>query len=108
MKKIESIIRKEKLKIVAPKLKKGSVLFWNSGTIHGSLKTENNKFSRKSFTCHFIPSDFSYLRNRYTNEIRTFRSFKYKQFSCKINAKISQKPKKYMIRNISSFNRQEF
>jgi phytanoyl-CoA hydroxylase len=107
-KKIENIIRKEKLKIVAPKLKKGSVLFWNSGTIHGSLKTKNNKYSRKSFTCHFIPGDFDYLRNRYTNEVRTYKSFKYKQFVCKINSKLNTKPKKYKIRNISSFNKQEF
>ena len=107
-KKIEHIIREEKLKIVAPKLKKGSVLFWNSGTIHGSLKTKNKKYSRKSFTCHFIPGDFDYLRNRYTNEVRKYRSFKYKKFICKINSKSNTKPVQYKIRDISSFNKQDF
>ena len=107
-KKIEQIIKKDKLKIVAPKLKKGSVLFWNSGTIHGSLRTKNPKFSRKSFTCHFIPNNFAYLRNRYSDEIREFQTFKYKQFKCKISSKINNKPKQYKIRSLNSFNRQVF
>ena len=107
-KKIEHIIRNERLKIVAPKLKKGSVLFWNSGTIHGSLKTKNEKYSRKSLTCHFIQADYDYLRNRYTNDIRKFKSFNYKKFICKVKSKSNIKPKQYKIRNISSFNKQEF
>jgi phytanoyl-CoA hydroxylase len=37
-------------------LKKGDVLFWNSFTLHGSFENTNPKFSRKSFTAHFIPA----------------------------------------------------
>ena len=107
-KKIEKIIKKEKLKIIAPRLKKGSVLFWNSGTIHGSLKTKNDFYSRKSLTCHFIPETFSYLRNRYSNEIREFKSFKYKNFFCKISNLSNKKIKEYKIRKISTFNKQDF
>ena len=40
---------------VAPALKKGDVLFWNSSTIHGSLPTRDGRYSRKSATAHYIP-----------------------------------------------------
>ena len=43
------------LKIKAPKLNKGDVLFWNSLTIHGSLASESKTKSRSSLTCHAIP-----------------------------------------------------
>jgi phytanoyl-CoA hydroxylase len=41
--------------LVAPALRKGDVLFWNSSTIHGSLPTQDGRFSRKSATAHYIP-----------------------------------------------------
>jgi phytanoyl-CoA hydroxylase len=41
--------------LVAPALRKGDVLFWNSSTIHGSLPTQDARFSRKSATAHYIP-----------------------------------------------------
>jgi phytanoyl-CoA hydroxylase len=44
----------------APALKKGDVLFWNSRTIHGSLKTQNPSFSRKSLTAHYLPSHMAF------------------------------------------------
>jgi phytanoyl-CoA hydroxylase len=46
--------------VVAPALKKGDVLFWNSGTIHGSFPTKNLKFSRKSLTAHYMPSELTF------------------------------------------------
>lgn len=46
--------------IYAPELKKGDVLFWNSRTVHGSLPTKNPRFSRKSLTAHYLPSQFAY------------------------------------------------
>ena len=95
------------MQIIAPELKKGDVLFWNSGTIHGSLKTKNTFFTRKSFTCHFIPNSCSYIRNRYSNEVRNFESFKHKNFICKVDRNFKIK-KKYKKRNISSFNQQNF
>ena len=44
----------------APALKKGDVLFWNSRTIHGSLKTQDPSFSRKSLTAHYLPSHMAF------------------------------------------------
>jgi len=41
--------------LVAPALKKGDVLFWSSSTIHGSLPTQDGRYSRKSATAHYIP-----------------------------------------------------
>lgn len=44
----------------APALKKGDVLFWNSHTIHGSLPTQDPRFSRKSLTAHYMPAEFEF------------------------------------------------
>lgn len=46
--------------IVAPALKKGDVLFWNSRTIHGALPTQNPSFSRKSLTAHYLPAHMAF------------------------------------------------
>jgi len=46
--------------IYAPAMKKGDVLFWNSRTVHGSLPTKDPRFSRKSLTAHYLPSQFPY------------------------------------------------
>jgi phytanoyl-CoA hydroxylase len=46
--------------VVAPALKKGDVLFWNSGTIHGSFPTKDLKYSRKSLTAHYMPSELTF------------------------------------------------
>jgi phytanoyl-CoA hydroxylase len=44
----------------APALKKGDVLIWNSRTIHGALDTQDPRFSRKSLTAHFMPSELTF------------------------------------------------
>jgi phytanoyl-CoA hydroxylase len=46
--------------IYAPYLQKGDVLFWNSRTIHGSLKTLDPQYSRKSLTGHYLPSQYQF------------------------------------------------
>lgn len=46
--------------IKAPDLKKGDVLFWNSKTVHGALPTQERRFSRKSLTAHYIPSEYHF------------------------------------------------
>lgn len=46
--------------ISAPVLKKGDVLFWNSRTIHGSAKTLDERYSRKSLTAHYLPSEMTF------------------------------------------------
>ena len=48
-------IKKHKLECIAPALQKGDVLFWHGKTIHGSLPTTQPKFSRSSFTAHYMP-----------------------------------------------------
>ncbi|MGD0959416.1 MAG: phytanoyl-CoA dioxygenase family protein [Methylomonas sp.] len=47
-------------KVFAPALKKGDVMFWNSGTIHGALPTKNPALSRRSLTAHFMPAGLTY------------------------------------------------
>lgn len=110
--KIEKLIKKKKLKIKAPFLRKGSVLFWNSGTIHGSLKTINKLYSRKSFTCHFIPSDLKFVRNRYNDEIREFKTFN-SIYNNDIKLRVinfnnSNTKNKYISRSTKNFNKQNF
>ena len=58
MKKLKNYVEAHQEEIYAPALKKGDVLFWNSGTIHGSLETKNPKYSRKSLTAHYLPAQY--------------------------------------------------
>lgn len=44
----------------APALRRGDVLFWNSGLIHGSFPTRDLQHSRKSLTAHFMPSELTF------------------------------------------------
>jgi len=46
--------------ISAPALRAGDVLFWNSRTVHGSLPTQDEAFSRKSLTAHYLPEGFGF------------------------------------------------
>ncbi len=46
----------------APELAKGDVLLWNARTIHGSLETPDGKFSRRSFTGHYLPESHRFLQ----------------------------------------------
>jgi phytanoyl-CoA hydroxylase len=62
---IASVVTKIKelnLEIRAPILKKGDVLFWNAWTIHGSLDSQDEKYSRSSITCHVIPESRQLLQ----------------------------------------------
>jgi phytanoyl-CoA hydroxylase len=60
VKKLMSYVDSHQDEISAPALQKGDVLFWNSGTIHGALKTLNQKHSRKSLTGHYLPSQYQF------------------------------------------------
>lgn len=42
--------------VLSPALRKGDVLFWSSRTIHGSGPTQDERFSRRSLTAHYLPS----------------------------------------------------
>jgi phytanoyl-CoA hydroxylase len=46
--------------LAAPALRTGDVLFWNSRTVHGSLPTRDEAFSRKSLTAHYLPEGYEY------------------------------------------------
>lgn len=56
--KLKDYVDAHQCNIYAPPLQKGDVLFWNSRTIHGSLETVNPKYSRKSLTAHYLPSQY--------------------------------------------------
>lgn len=58
MKKLKEYVELHQNEINTPALKKGDVLFWNSGTVHGSRKTINPQYSRKSLTAHYLPSQY--------------------------------------------------
>jgi phytanoyl-CoA hydroxylase len=55
-------IRNRSLEIRAPVLRKGDVLFFNALTIHGSLKSQDDKSARSSVTCHAIPLSKNFLQ----------------------------------------------
>lgn len=56
-------VRSGPLDCVAPVLKQGDMLVWNSMTIHGSLPTTNPHFSRRSFTAHYVPQSHQLKRH---------------------------------------------
>jgi phytanoyl-CoA hydroxylase len=60
----------------APALKTGDVLFWNSRTIHGSLPTIDERYSRKSLTCHYVPQNMKFGNLFTTKDWAKFRKFR--------------------------------
>jgi len=46
--------------VVAPALKKGDIIFWNSKLVHGALETSDTSLSRKSLTAHFLPQSLGF------------------------------------------------
>lgn len=63
-------------KIVAPALSKGDALFWNSEIIHGALPTGDQRFSRKSLTGHFVPTEYKYGNLFFTKEYVEHETYK--------------------------------
>lgn len=59
---ITDVIESHQMRVVAPALKKGDVLFWAARTIHGSLPTSQPEFSRRSLTTHWIPESTELLQ----------------------------------------------
>lgn len=59
---VKKVIEKEGLECIAPPLKAGDVLFWNSKTIHGSLQTTDSTKTRNSITGHYIPNSQQFLQ----------------------------------------------
>ena len=58
---IIEVIRSHALEMRAPALQSGDVLFWNSRTIHGSLRTQGTTRTRQSLTAHYIPRSHRFL-----------------------------------------------
>ena len=52
---MDEFVRNNNLKLYAPEMKRGDVLFWHPFTIHGSLSQKDSKYSRKSITAHYHP-----------------------------------------------------
>ncbi|HEY2010111.1 MAG TPA: phytanoyl-CoA dioxygenase family protein [Rhizomicrobium sp.] len=59
---VVDVIQSHQLRFSAPALRKGDALFWAAYTIHGSLPTTQDQFSRRSFTAHFIPATTELLQ----------------------------------------------
>ncbi len=56
-------VRDGPLDCVAPILKQGDMLLWTSMLIHGSLPTTDERWSRRSFTAHYVPVSQPYKWN---------------------------------------------
>jgi len=59
---VMDVMQNHQMRVVAPALKKGDVLFWSASTIHGSLPTSQPDRSRRSFTTHWIPASTELLQ----------------------------------------------
>lgn len=70
------IINERKADIVAPQLKKGDVIFWNSRVIHGALPLGDDRYSRKALVCHYVPENMG-VGNEFgeTYELRFARKY---------------------------------
>ena len=107
---VNDFIIGEGLKVYAPALKKGDVIFWNSGTIHGSLKTLDENFSRKSITAHFVPRTHKYVQNRYSDKIRNTEGFIYNNVQCRVTNSVKKQASSSGLvpRSIDTCNVQNF
>jgi phytanoyl-CoA hydroxylase len=56
------VVRKEALPCRVPALETGDVVFWNGGTIHGTLETSEPGLSRSSLNLHLVPASGGFCR----------------------------------------------
>lgn len=59
-----ALIADGSLPVVAPVLRKGDVLFWNSLTVHGSYHASERNASRRSLTAHYLRESDAMLQLR--------------------------------------------
>ena len=80
LKLIDEYTSRNRNRLVAPELRKGDALMWHGRTIHGALPVQDERFSRKSLTAHFVDSE-RVGRNRFRDftsvEIRRFNDLRY-------------------------------
>ncbi len=93
IKRIAGYVEQHRSEVLAPAMKKGDVLFWNSRTIHGALRTQDPSFSRKSLTAHYMPSQMTFgnlfvakkgIAYKTYNEMQFFRNQPDYSFSNKL------------------------
>lgn len=82
LQRIKSYFDEHQDKVIAPALKKGDVIFWNSRTIHGALSTQDHRFSRKSLTAHYIPSQFNFGNLFTVKDFVEYREYKGHKYYC--------------------------
>lgn len=70
VKEIDALINEGGYEYRSFPLSKGDVLFWHPYTIHGAYNNQDSRFSRKSLTAHYYPSD---LKPLYGSGIPTTR-----------------------------------
>lgn len=58
-----AFVREGPLDCVAPVMRQGDLLLWTSMVIHGSLPTADERWSRRSFTAHYVPVSHPYKWN---------------------------------------------
>jgi phytanoyl-CoA hydroxylase len=75
-KRMAEFVDENRSKLVAPALKKGDAIIWNSRTIHGALPTQDERFSRKSLTAHYLPA-----RHEFGNLFTVKRGLRYKTYN---------------------------
>lgn len=56
-------VRDGPLDCISPLLRRGDMLIWNSHIIHGSLPTADLRYSRRSFTAHYVPASHKFQWN---------------------------------------------
>ena len=71
---VKRVIKKKKLKIVTPTMKKGDCLLWESNMLHGSPGCKNNKLSRMSQVTHWT---FKSVKKHYNPNFSDPRKNKY-------------------------------
>lgn len=64
VKEIRNLINEGKYEYRSFPLSKGDVLFWHPYTIHGAYNNRDPRFSRKSLTAHYYPSNLKPLYSR--------------------------------------------
>jgi phytanoyl-CoA hydroxylase len=75
LKRIKAFFEANQDNVTAPDLKKGDVLFWNSRTVHGALPTQDRRYSRKSLTAHYIPSEYHFGNLFTTKDYIAYKSY---------------------------------
>ncbi len=77
-------VRDGPLDCVAPVLRQGDLLMWKSMVIHGSLPTTDERWSRRSFTAHYVPLSHPYKWN--VRSAQSARSLRFNRVEVMLHA----------------------